>query len=398
MNKDKNKKRIISGSITSWICKRQKADTNTTQIKVPDLNESHEISNNLRSLPVQNIPSSSNVCKDISTDFGDYLDGTKLDDYNKARLLELTNIPDDNFIYPFSIHNKKGKEERRFIKRVHFESFKWLVYSIKAGGVFCKNCILFAHKGGKDKNIPLKMLVTIPLTKYAKLLGKDGDLVKHNQNLYHINAVSTSTNFLTSYKNPEKKIINIVNTSRMKQVAENRLRLKPIIETVIFCGRQNIPLRGHRDQGKLLSVSPKDCSSVINEGNFRELLRYRISAGDTVLENHLQTTSSKATYISHTTQEEIINCCKDEITFNIVQNVKASKYYAIIFDETTDVSHISQMSLILRNVDIENKVHERFICFIDCHNNVYEKNNINEYLNNIQPYSEHIMIIIIINW
>lgn len=78
---------------------------------------------------------------------------------------------------------------------------------------FCKNCVLFAHKGGKDKNVPLKMLVTIPLSKYAKLLGKDGDLVKHSQNKYHINAVSTSTNFLTCNKNPEKKIINVVNNS-----------------------------------------------------------------------------------------------------------------------------------------------------------------------------------------
>lgn len=149
-------------------------------------------------------------------------------------------------------------------------------------------------------------------------------------------------------------------------------------------------LRGHRDNGQLLSAGQKDCSSVINEGNFRELLRFRISAGDTILENHLQTTSSKATYISHTTQEEIINCCKDEITFNIVENVKSSKYNSIIFDETTDISHTSQMSLILRNVDTENKIHERFICFIDCQNYVYEKNIINEDVDSIQTYSEHI--------
>ncbi|KAL4153611.1 hypothetical protein QTP88_001444 [Uroleucon formosanum] len=250
-------------------------------------------------------------------------------------------------------------------------------------------CILFANKGGKDKNIDLKSLVTVPLTKFAKILAKDGILSRHNQHIYHLNAVSTSNDFLICYKNPEKDIINLVNTSRMKQVTENRLRLKPIIETVVLCGRQNIPLRGHRDQGDLLSFKNHHNPLVVNEGNFRELLRFRISAGDKILENHLQTTTSKATYISHTTQEDIISCCKDEIIFNILENVKVSKYYSIIFDETTDVSHTSQMSLILRNVDSENKVYERFISFIDCHSHVYGKTNVNVGLENIEDEPGH---------
>ena len=31
------------------------------------------------------------------------------------------------------------------------------------------------------------------------------------------------------------------------RIASNRLILKSIISTIILCGRQNIPLRGHRD-------------------------------------------------------------------------------------------------------------------------------------------------------
>lgn len=297
--------------------------------------------------------------------------------------MELFNFPGNDFIYPYSVHNKIGKDKKRFLNKAHFEKFNWLVYSKKSDGVFCKFCILFANKGGKDKNIDLKSLVTVPLTKFAKILGKDGIFSKHNQHIYHLNAVSTSNDFLICYKNPEKDI-NLVNSSRIKQITENCLRLKPIIETVVLCGRQNIPLRGHRDQGDLLSFKNHNNASVVNEGNFRELLRFRISAGDKILENHLQTTTSKATYISHTTQEDIISCCKDEIILNILENVKVSKYYSIIFDETTDVSHTSQMSLILRNVDSKNKVYERFISFIDCHSHVYRKTNVNVGLENIE--------------
>ena len=47
------------------------------------------------------------------------------------------------------------------------------------------------------------------------------------------------------------------------QSAENKLKLYSIVKTIIFCGRQNISLRGHRedDQSK-------------NPGNFKALLNF----------------------------------------------------------------------------------------------------------------------------
>lgn len=44
-------------------------------------------------------------------------------------------------------------------------------------------------------------------------------------------------------------ILYIGNFYRAKQVQENRKRLIPIIQCVILCGREDIPLRGHRDFG-----------------------------------------------------------------------------------------------------------------------------------------------------
>ena len=50
----------------------------------------------------------------------------------------------------------------------------------------------------------------------------------------------------------------------------------------------------------------------------------------------------------------------------ITQRVAVAKYYNIIFDETTDVSHTSQLSLSLRNV-YDNSVREDFVGFLDTH-------------------------------
>ena len=52
--------------------------------------------------------------------------------------------------------------------------------------------------------------------------------------------------------------------------------MTPIIETIILCGRQSIPLRGHRDSGPLTFGSEKNLEDNNNDGNLRALLRYRM--------------------------------------------------------------------------------------------------------------------------
>ncbi|CAH1153707.1 unnamed protein product [Phaedon cochleariae] len=321
----------------------------------------------------ENVPTDNVSAVDLSNsiDIGYFINSDSgIDDHTKFGLLEHCWKPYKSFQYPFSCHSKQGRDERRYLRPNHFDQYPWLIYSESKSGLFCKYCTLFLvhNKGGKQKSEPLKKLVTTPLTKYAKLLGKDGDLEVHNNNLYHREAVTRATDFIKTYRSRDKQICNLINSERLRQVEENRKRLKPIVETIIFMGRQNIALRGHRDDGNLIAT---DSMSCVNEGNFREMLKYRIKSGDTVLENHLKNTSSRATYISHKTQNELIDLCSKEILGFILDDVKKSKYFSIIFDETTDISHISQMSLTIRNVNENNEVHERFIGFLNCHDHVY---------------------------
>ena len=54
---------------------------------------------------------------------------------------------------------------------------------------------------------------------------------------------------------------------RRKNIAENYLKLKSIVEKVIFCGRQGIHLRGHRDNNPNVQES-----ALANHGNFLAFL------------------------------------------------------------------------------------------------------------------------------
>ncbi|XP_028416928.1 uncharacterized protein LOC114541141 [Dendronephthya gigantea] len=61
---------------------------------------------------------------------------------------------------------------------------------------------------------------------------------------------------------------------KRQQIEENRKLLRPIIGAIVLCGRQNIPLRGHRDD------SSNYLSDEVNCGNFIEILKYGAMCAD----------------------------------------------------------------------------------------------------------------------
>lgn len=102
-----------------------------------------------------------------------------------------------------------------------------------------------------------------------------------------------------------KRPDNIAIDSAYKNlVLENRTKLIPIIETIIFCGRQEMALREDNDSGSIFS-----CSADNNDGNFRSLLRFRMQSGDLTLKAHLENSAANAVYIRPLIQNELINIC-----------------------------------------------------------------------------------------
>lgn len=94
-------------------------------------------------------------------DVGYYLKrNIRIDEATKFHLLEKHWTPPSNYRFPFSVHTKQGKEEKRFLNRSHLEKYSWLVFSEECQGLFCKYCTLFVvgNTGTGDKNVmPLKL-------------------------------------------------------------------------------------------------------------------------------------------------------------------------------------------------------------------------------------------------
>ncbi|CAH2016460.1 unnamed protein product, partial [Acanthoscelides obtectus] len=93
--------------------------------------------------------------------------------------------------------------------------------------------------------------------------------------------------------------------------------------------RQNIPLRGHRGRRRLFTDDITNDEDVLhNEGNFRELIRFRVESRDNFLKKNLENSKAHATYIRSRIQNEIIECCGEEILDIVLSRVRQSQILA----------------------------------------------------------------------
>ena len=76
--------------------------------------------------------------------------------------------------------------------------------------------------------------------------------------------------------------------------------------------------------------------------------------------------TQNATYLSKTSQNELIDCIGQVILDKLVAQIKESKFYSILGDECMDTSCKEQFSLCIRYVDNEFNIHEEFFRFIHC--------------------------------
>jgi len=164
--------------------------------------------------------------------------------------------------------------------------------------------------------------------------------------------------FVQTDAGKSRDVRNALNSSRQKAVEENRKRLSHIIRTIEFCGRQEIPLRGHRDAGAL-SLNESDC----NDGVFKASSRLRVEAADKQTTDLFLKAPCNTSYLSWRVQNKVIFLMGDAIQKQILSDISQCKYFSIRADETTDVSQTEQLSLSVPFIK-DTKVHEEFLCVV----------------------------------
>ena len=293
--------------------------------------------------PESDSQAGSSSCDIDSCDIGSYMKVKNIADSAKYRLLTNHFKPGPTYSFP------RFATGRKFQHKWLHQFQPWLVYSEVAKGRFCLPCALFATA---NQGIEMGTLVSRPLINLSKALEILG---KHKEKKYHLVALTKCDEFLRVMKGQQPSIAQRLNKSVTDTVATNRQILKSIIETLILCGRQNIPLRGHRDN---LTDIERDSEHVIGHGNFWALLQFRVGSGDDVLAKHLDKEARNAAYTSADIQNQLLAVIGDHIQGQILCRVSQAVGFTIVADEVTDISNKEQLSLVLRYASTDDTVRE----------------------------------------
>ncbi|XP_073119827.1 uncharacterized protein [Henckelia pumila] len=157
-------------------------------------------------------------------------------------------------------------------------------------------------------------------------------------------------------KNVDQHIDRRMEKQCSKEIQQNRLLLKVSIESVKFLAMQGCAFRGHDE-----SVES------VNRGNYIELMKLLGRINPHVGEIILKTAAKNAKYTSPTIQKEILQIIADILRDKIHEEIGDAKF-CILVDEALDESNREQMAVILRYVDRNGFIRERFFEVVNVEN------------------------------
>nr|XP_047132432.1 zinc finger MYM-type protein 1-like [Hydra vulgaris] len=131
-----------------------------------------------------------------------------------------------------------------------------------------------------------------------------------------------------------------------KNDQENEAESLQAFRCNLFLAKQNLPFRGHQED-----------ESSLNKGNFLELVDL-LSTYDPILKEHLiklRESYSKVSYLSPKIQNDFISCLASHVKDKLIEEIKSARYFGMMFDSTPDISHVDQISEVIRYIKNKNK-------------------------------------------
>ncbi|KAL6565653.1 hypothetical protein OROHE_004708 [Orobanche hederae] len=232
-----------------------------------------------------------------------------------------------------------GQQWRPFNK-IWFNEYPWIEYSPTADSMHCLPCFLSICVS----NYKCPFSTVTGYANWKRCYGKDSALLKHGNSLSHMRAQAS----MESLGNAKTHVDKAVNPMRPMQIEINRKQVRSTIDSVRWLTMQGFGLRGHDE-------SP----SSLNRGNLIELLKFLASKNRDINDCILENAPSNAKYISPSVQKEILSILARRVRNMIREEIGDAKF-CILVDEAKDVANKEQMAIVLRFVDVDGFLRERF--------------------------------------
>ncbi len=206
--------------------------------------------------------------------------------------------------YPLS---QFGSQQRAF-NNSWFEQFNCLEYSVATNSTFCFPCWLYGRQHIRNNKDAL--LSGSGFSNWKRALESYHE---HEKSAFHMSSMACWQSYKSTQTHGD--VFDQLKVASAAEISERRQYLGRVVGVTTFLGKQGISFRGHDEQ---------DASR--NPGNFLECMKL-LKKFDPFLQKY--NPPSNATYLSHSTKNEIINSISQQITENITEQVKACKVYSV---------------------------------------------------------------------
>jgi uncharacterized protein (UPF0297 family) len=169
----------------------------------------------------------------------------------------------------------------------------------------------------------------------------------HERSEFHLAAITALSNL------KKETVVHHLSTAKQKEMADAREALHKIFSTISCLAQQGLAFQGKTDES----------SNLLN------LLELR--AEDVAILNRWL---NKKTYkwIHHDNVNEILHLMANKVIKKQLNKIKKVKFFAIIIDETSDISRSEQVSFSIRIVDDDLIVEEIFMSFFETNSTTAE--------------------------
>ncbi|CAN0876386.1 Zinc finger MYM-type protein 1 [Linum grandiflorum] len=222
-----------------------------------------------------------------------------------------------------------------------FDQYKWLEYSTAEDAAYCLDCYLFRHevgnKSGGDKFIG----------KGFTNWSKPSKLEKH---VGEFNSLHNDCRRMSEALMQQSQSIQIaLDKQSDKTKKDYRIRLEASVKCISWLLKHGLPFRGHDES--------EDSN---NRGLFLSLLEFYASDIEKVKSVVLNNAPKNHQLTSPKIQKDIVHALAVETSKLITMDI-GDDLFTILADESRDVSVKEQMSVVLRYLNGNGCVVERFL-------------------------------------
>ena len=226
---------------------------------------------------------------------------------------------------------------RRSFQRQWFDRWSWLHYSEDKDLAFCFTCIVACTNDHLESDRCLER--TFISTGFSNWKDAAAKFCKHEGSRCHKDAVLKTTTLPAT--TPD--IAEMLSSQLAKEREERRKIFLKLLSNARFLSRQGIAFRGDGDE---------------SDSNFIRLIHLRCEDSASLIDWIKKKTDK---YTSHDMQNEMVKAMAMRILREVAGSLQDAPFFTVMVDETTDVSNVEQVVILLRWVSEKFEVFEEFV-------------------------------------